>query len=258
MGVGAKLKEAREKKGLTLEMVEEETKIRKSYLEALENENFSILPPRVYAVGFVRRYAKTLGLDEEELVREFKALAYAGEKEEEDFWQEEKKEEGPRFDVSKLPWSNVFLGLAFLVLVIWLGNFLVGYFAQKATEEREPVLPPPVVEKEEKKEPPLPEVKEAEKAKPVYNGVNLAIEARQNCWLSVKVDGNEAFTGIIKPGEKKVFDGQEEIYVKAGNAGGIDVTFNGEKIGVLGEVGQVVDKTFTREIGKDEKKEKQG
>lgn len=33
--------------------------------------------------------------------------------------------------------------------------------------------------------------------------------------------------------------------MKAGNAGGIDITFNGEKIGSLGEVGQVVDKTFT-------------
>lgn len=256
MGVGERLKEAREKKGLTLEAIEEETKIRKTYLEALENENFSVLPPKVYAVGFLRRYAKTLGLDEEELVREFKALAYADEKEEDEVLREPKREDKIKWDVSKLPLRNVFLGIVFLLVVIWLGNFLVGYFTQRITEEKEQVLPPPLVEKEK---PAKPQVKETEKKEPskVYTGVNLVIEARQNCWLSIKVDGSEAFTGIINAGERKVFDGQNEIHVKAGNAGGIEVTFNGEKVGTLGEVGQVVDKTFTREQNTEEKKEKQ-
>lgn len=257
MGVGERLKEAREKRGLTLEAIEEETKIRKAYLEALENENFNALPPKVYAVGFLRRYARTLGLDEEEMVRDFKALAYADEKEEDDIFAEMKREEKVKLDVSKLPLRNVVLGLVFLLIVIWLGNFLIGYFTQKVTEEKAPVSPPKVVEEEKVKRP---EVKEAPKKEPerVYSGVNLVIEARQNCWLNVRVDGVDQFTGVIKPGEKKVFDGKEEVYVKAGNAGGIDVTFNGEKIGSLGEIGQVVDKTFTREHNTEEQKEKQG
>lgn len=242
MGVGEKLKEAREKRGLTLEAVEEETKIRKTYLEALENEDFGVLPPKVYAVGFLRRYAKTLDLNEEEMIREFKALAYAGDENEEEIFREAKETAKPGLDVSKLPLRNIIAGVIFLVLAIWLGNFVVGYFANNISREKTPVSPPPAVEKEEIKKP---NVKEPEKPESVYTGVNLVIEARQNCWLNVKVDGNEVFNSILPAGESKSFNGQEEIYLKAGNAGGVDITFNGEKIGSLGEVGQVVDKTFT-------------
>ena len=72
MAIGEKLKEERVRLGYSLEEVEEETKIRKYYLEAIENENFAVLPPKVYAVGFVKRYAKFLGLDEQEFANEFK------------------------------------------------------------------------------------------------------------------------------------------------------------------------------------------
>ena len=47
--------ERRESLGLTLEHIEEETKIRKLYLDAIEKERFNILPPRVYATGFVKK-----------------------------------------------------------------------------------------------------------------------------------------------------------------------------------------------------------
>lgn len=54
MGVGQRLKEERLRQGLSLEEIEEETKIRKYYLQALEEENFQVLPPQVYATGFVK------------------------------------------------------------------------------------------------------------------------------------------------------------------------------------------------------------
>ena len=46
MGVGQKLQDERLRQGLSLEEIEEETKIRKYYLEALEQENYDVLPPR--------------------------------------------------------------------------------------------------------------------------------------------------------------------------------------------------------------------
>ena len=55
LGFGEKLREAREAKGYSLDYIEEETKIRKLYIEALEQETFDLLPPKVYATGFVRR-----------------------------------------------------------------------------------------------------------------------------------------------------------------------------------------------------------
>ena len=52
VGIGEKLKEARLKKNLTLTDVENITKIRARYIQALEEENFKILPGNVYIKGF--------------------------------------------------------------------------------------------------------------------------------------------------------------------------------------------------------------
>lgn len=60
--VGALLKEARERKGLTTAKVEYATKIRERFIIAIESDEFSILPSPSYAKGFVRNYAEFLGL----------------------------------------------------------------------------------------------------------------------------------------------------------------------------------------------------
>ena len=66
--VGARLRAARERKGLTIDQVASETRIARRHLENIEAGNFDDLPGRTYAVGFTRTYAKTLGVDEEEAV----------------------------------------------------------------------------------------------------------------------------------------------------------------------------------------------
>src|SRR5918997_4403842 len=70
--VGRVLEKTRKDKGLTLEEVERATKIRKRYLVGLEREDHRVLPDAVYARGFLKTYANYLGLDGEELSREFK------------------------------------------------------------------------------------------------------------------------------------------------------------------------------------------
>ena len=72
--LGELLEEARQNKGVSLEEVEEELRIRKKYLQALEEEDLSIMPPEVYVTGFLRNYAIYLGLDPEEV----RALYYRG------------------------------------------------------------------------------------------------------------------------------------------------------------------------------------
>ena len=66
--LGRWLRERREERGLALERVEEDTRIGRSYLEAIEGDRFELLPAPVYARGFVRLYARYLGLDPEEAV----------------------------------------------------------------------------------------------------------------------------------------------------------------------------------------------
>ena len=69
--IGRTLELARRERGLSLEAVEQATKIRVRYLRALENENFDVLPA-VYMLGSLKTYARHLGLDEAALTTEFK------------------------------------------------------------------------------------------------------------------------------------------------------------------------------------------
>lgn len=61
--VGAMLKQARTAKGITLEEVEKQTRIRLKFLEAIERDAYQLLPSPVYAKGFVKNYSEFLGLD---------------------------------------------------------------------------------------------------------------------------------------------------------------------------------------------------
>ena len=72
-GIGQRLREAREAKGLSLEQVAAETRIQERYLTVIEAGDFAALPSRTYAIGFTRTYARTLGLDEHEATDQVRA-----------------------------------------------------------------------------------------------------------------------------------------------------------------------------------------
>jgi cytoskeleton protein RodZ len=72
--IGEQLREARERKGLDLERVADETNIARRYLAALEAEDFGVFPGDPYAIGFLRNYAEFLGLPSDELAQAYKNM----------------------------------------------------------------------------------------------------------------------------------------------------------------------------------------
>jgi cytoskeleton protein RodZ len=70
--IGPTLRDARMRREIDLDSVEQETKIRARYLRALENEEWDVLPEGPYARSFIRTYANFLGLDGERLAEEFR------------------------------------------------------------------------------------------------------------------------------------------------------------------------------------------
>ncbi|MFD2925591.1 helix-turn-helix domain-containing protein [Halobacillus naozhouensis] len=70
MEIGSRLREAREAKELTLEEVQSTTKIQKRYLQAIENNEFGILPGKFYTRAFIREYASAVGLNPEQVMEE--------------------------------------------------------------------------------------------------------------------------------------------------------------------------------------------
>ena len=70
--IGDTLREARSRKGLTLRDVEDGTKIRSRYIQALESDDFEVIPGPAYVKGFLRTYAGFLDLDADLLVNEYR------------------------------------------------------------------------------------------------------------------------------------------------------------------------------------------
>lgn len=75
--VGEFFRQVRETKGLTVDEVASKTRIRTDFVKALEEGNFAKLPDQVFARGFVRSYARSLGLDEEDAIHRFAQSAGA-------------------------------------------------------------------------------------------------------------------------------------------------------------------------------------
>jgi hypothetical protein len=122
----------------------------------------------------------------------------------------------------------------FLLLVVWMGNSLVGYFANKGANEQTPPNPSVSEQPKENVNPPKAVVKQAK----------VVIDATQKCWLSVKVDDQQQFEGILLPDQTKSFTGDKSVLVNAGNAGGINITFNNKNLGPMGTTGQVLEKVY--------------
>ncbi|TKH03054.1 helix-turn-helix domain-containing protein [Peribacillus simplex] len=71
--LGNRLKEAREAKGLSLEDLQELTKIQKRYLIGIEEGNYSMMPGKFYVRAFIKQYCEAVGLDSEEIFEQYKS-----------------------------------------------------------------------------------------------------------------------------------------------------------------------------------------
>ncbi|HSL03658.1 MAG TPA: RodZ domain-containing protein [Nitrospiraceae bacterium] len=121
--IGEFFKQVREAKGLTIDEVASKTRIRTDFVKALEEGNFAKLPDQVFARGFVRSYARSLGLDEDDAIHRFTQSAGAyydkqGERERLKVKQaeEERKRQSNRKAVA------IAIGIAILTLIFLLSR----------------------------------------------------------------------------------------------------------------------------------------
>ena len=77
--LGEKLRQAREERGISISEVAEQTRISALYLESIENDNYKPLPGGIFNKGFVKTYAKYVGVDENEALSDYARLAAAEE-----------------------------------------------------------------------------------------------------------------------------------------------------------------------------------
>ena len=121
--VGEFFKQVRETKGLTVDEVASKTRIRSDFVKALEDGNFAVLPDQVFAKGFVRSYARSLGLDEEDAIHRFIQSAGAFyEKQDERVRLKVRQAEEERKRQANRKAVAVAIGIAVLTLIFLLSR----------------------------------------------------------------------------------------------------------------------------------------
>jgi cytoskeletal protein RodZ len=271
-GIGETLRTTRRQQGVALSDAVAQTRVRESYLTALEEENFAVLGGHVYAKGFLRSYARFLGLDPEPLVE-----AYRAEHEQaDDMAPLAQRQPAMAMHTQRPPALIIGLGLVALVVVVL---FVIGIGADRrpgsdvvfgapqpvhtsepaqasersATRQRErsrSERPRPRKRARPTQEPtrepataPVPNTDPTERVS--GDGVDLELASTDgDSWMRVTVDGVEQFEGVQPKGQTESYSGQS-ITVRIGDAGVVEVTVNGQEHGYLGERRQVVDKTYT-------------
>ena len=131
------------------------------------------------------------------------------------------------------------------VLVIAAG----AYFLFGSEDETASKQPQTKVTTQAKKPAPAPAKQQEAAAKPAeekkqYTDVQVSAKFSERCWVSVKADGKTIFEGTIDEGTSKDWKAEKELKITAGNAGAVELTYNGENKGVLGGEGEVVEKTY--------------
>ena len=119
MSVGKRLRKARKAKGLTIDDIKNKSKIKKSYLEALENDNYKRLPGEVYTKVYIRGYAKIVDLDPQEILAEYENEKNGGKKVKEDK-EKEQKEVNEGHILNKDSILKAILGIILVLILVLL------------------------------------------------------------------------------------------------------------------------------------------
>lgn len=238
--VGEILRSERERKGLSVKEIELATSIRTIYITAIEEGNYSIIPGEVYLKGFIRNYANSLGLDSQKIIdlyRQSQNLV-APTNEEITNISKTQKETPPEKTTNSSKW------LAISVLIVCVASGV--WWLQSNSSS----LPEPKVDKQVQPAPIIPKQVTKEQTNipstPVtVKPVNIIAKYTDQCWTSVTADNKIIYEGTPQAGETFTWEAEQNIIIKAGNAGGIDIVYNGQSLGILGTKGEVLVKTFS-------------
>jgi cytoskeleton protein RodZ len=291
-GFGEKLRRQREMRGVSLEEISATTKIGTRSLQAIEAEDFDKLPGGIFNKGFVRAYARFLGLDEEQTVADFDLA-----------WAQYEQARGP----AALPAAEVeeekpsispSIWILILALVV-LSLITAGFYAfQRSRNSRTDIeatanerlqaspstevpavnpppsqaasspvqvgtsaIPPadasasagPITSTNQPSPTPTKAKPTSDAARPsppasstaAASPIQLRVFARADSWLSVMADGKDLGQGTLGAQKSRSIHAQKEVRIRVGNAGGIEISFNGAPVPVNGEDGQVKELVFT-------------
>jgi cytoskeletal protein RodZ len=264
------LRRAREEKQITLDQLSRATKISKTNLTALEAGDFDRLPAPIYTRGFLRAYAREVGLDPEEVVELYMRQVeeaedeLAGEQPSADATEvrsastdrvaERGSAAGPiplriQIDLSNLRLPRpavaatvVIAFLAVLAVLIWRGG-TGGEEVTSAADERNAAAA--AAEAAAVDTPAPPDVVRA--AHDEEQALRIELRTTGLCWIEARADQTPVIRRLMQPGETEVIEALDDLVIRIGDPSALTMTINGSPVRTLGEPEVPVTLRITRD-----------
>ncbi|MEO1039785.1 MAG: RodZ domain-containing protein [Pseudomonadota bacterium] len=236
--VGERLRDARARQGWTLDSAEARTRIKRDYLEALEAMDPRGMPSRAYAIGYLRTYARALGLDCQSVIDQFKIEVECEAGRDQPRVIKEKRE-------IRLP-KGMVGALLILASVIgaagWYGSYVSSSEAfDQAPPSADALMssPGPLIEELSR----APSVNEIWSGLPEPRGKTaLVLRATETSFLEVRdASGRILFSRDLAAGEIYRAPDEAGLLITVENAGALLAQSAGVELGPLGEPGEAVE-----------------
>jgi len=240
MSLGALITKSRTDARLSIEDLAKITNIPSSLLRDMENDNFKKCGGETYARGHLRNIAAKLGVDERTFLDLFESEVTAPTKPIRELLNENNVTM-PYQEPKRVSWKVLAVGSA-AALVLFAGASI--FFSNIDTGNEPEIIATSSA---------TPTNSASESAAPSaaaspenVGGVTVELVAsRGTTWLyATNENGQVLFSGQVRQGTSKTFSEAAQVNLKVGNAGGVDISVNGEDVGSVGANGEVVNLTY--------------
>lgn len=235
---GEWLRRQREMREISLRDIADRTKISMRYLQAMEDNRFDLLPAPIFAKGFLREYARYVGLSPDEVVNHYLSVQQQGAPEEEGVKKDATlASQRPARPKPVRNWTyGLFLALAVLVL-IGLVAALAWYADWRRDGPAADVTPPAIAA------PPGPAAGAIAAPLPTPYRPKAPLEVTLDftaaCWVDVAADGKPLLAQEMAQGESLPVEAQQSVQIKLGDAGAAEIQVNGLPYPLNGKPGEV-------------------
>lgn len=225
---GTWLRRQRELREISLREIADVTKISIRYLEALEQDRFDVLPAPVFAKGFLREYARYVGLDADEVVNSYLTAQEEVEPEDQPP-QRGSQRRGGRLEKT----SGLLLTFAVVILLGVVAG--LAYYMERAETDEAPD-PPPIAAPPVEAAPPV----IVEEVEPVAGApLVVTIDFTGECWVEAVVDEDRQISELHVPGESLRLEAQQKVLLTLGDPEAVVVEVNGEPYAITAPGGSV-------------------
>lgn len=256
---GGTLRQARERRGISLRQIAASTKISTAALDALERNDISKLPGGIFSRAFVRSYAIEVGLDPEQTVKEFlerfhgepppTSAVHVPVPEEESAFESQQRIAGVLLKLLLI--SVPIIGV---ILYFTLHTRSAATVAPSTVPSTAPSTAPQAVAAPPAPGPAPPQAAAgvatalaAPPAAPAGTTMRLDIHPTGPCWISLTVDGERVMSKVMLAGETDTREVREAAVIDVGDAGAFAFSIDGRPGRSLGETGQHRSARITRD-----------